>query len=113
MSVSFYVDGEHVMNVANGNFHRICELLGVEMDGGGEMDGAQLEAFGKNVDFVLASLKAMPALDGGKPDVEEVGANGCRIIDCGLPEGYFEERLTQLRSAVEAAQSQHVPLCWG
>jgi len=113
MSVSFYVDGSEQLNVANGNFARLTELLGVEMDWGGEMAGPELAKFREKIAFVLESIQALPELDGGKPDEEDVGARGCRIVYCGLRPGYFTERLTQLRRAVDAAIARGLPLCWG
>ena len=92
------------LNVANGNYIRLMQLLGLDHSGycGTWGDGSLQEVKDK-LTFALESLKAMPELDGGTLTEESKGKGGCVWIDCGLPDGYFQMRLTTLLGIVNKA----------
>lgn len=78
MSVSFYLDGardfDTEFNVANRNFVRLCELLGLDLHQQsqgycGSLTGEALVVFREKVTFALDSVRAMPETDTGVPDV--------------------------------------------
>ena len=111
MSVSVYLrtDGADVdFNVANDNWTRIVELLGLELDDHwcGTFEGPALVDLRDRVVFALDAIKAMPAVDGGTPTVE-VGPNH---FVCGLGEGYFADRLSRLLAVVDRAIATGEPL---
>lgn len=112
MSVSFYVSlGQDApeLNVANGNFVRLMEILGYDHpEAVGEFTDALLLDLRHRVVFVLDSIKAMPDLDGGVP-AQEISQSH---IVCGIPDGYFERRLKALLALIDQAQASGQPLRW-
>lgn len=92
------------MNVANGNFYRLMELLGLSTEEYcGTWGDGSLQHVREKVTFVLEGIKAIPELDGGKEDVIEKSPSGMTMIHCGVREGYFAERLTKLLEIVDKA----------
>jgi hypothetical protein len=92
------------LNVANGNFCRIMELLGFPgAEYCGTFGDGSLQDLQERVTFALQSLIAVPALDTGRPTEETRTKNGGRWIECGTDDGYFTERLTQLSAIIQAA----------
>jgi len=91
--------GELDLNVTNRNAAQIMNLLGFELgdDGAGQIhDVARLE---QRCREELAIIRTAPEiLDGGSPD--ECDGNW---IECGHGQGYFEDRLSQLRVIAEYA----------
>jgi hypothetical protein len=120
MSVSIYLrsslreEDVNELNLANGNFVRLMEMLDVPIDVEdglcGEWRGEQLLHLQANVRIALDGVRAMPELDGGTETVERRGAGGCRVIECGHTPGYFEHRLSALLALVEAAIENQEPL---
>jgi hypothetical protein len=119
MSVSVWsAASPQELNVANGNWARLVDLIGMELaldpwQGEGRLEGAALVEFVGRVRFLLDSITAMPALDGGTLTTECTGAGGCHVIAPGLRPGYFEDRLRLLLAIAEAAQSTHQPVLFG
>ena len=102
------------MNVSNGNFFRIMTLLGYEdVDCCGELRGAALTELLAKVDFVLTSIANMPELDGGTQTIMHQEPGKARMIDCGLPEGYFYQRLSTMECMVAQALSVNGAIVWG
>jgi hypothetical protein len=94
------------MNVANGNFCRLMELLDLEIGEDGYCgtwgDGSLQVVKGKIV-FTLDSFRAMPELDGGKVDVVHNEPGKALMVECGVGAGYFQERLQTLLEIVNKA----------
>src|SRR6266571_3271841 len=109
MSVSIYIRYPNagpifeIMNQSNTNFGRMLALLGLDFSPDGEISGTALLDLQQSVDFITESLQAVPALDSGTEDSLTFGAAGALMIDCGLRPGYFTEKLTILKEAVDRA----------
>lgn len=104
-----------VMNQANTNFKRICTLLGFDCTPTGEISGEALLDLQQSIDFVLETLHAVPALDNGVAQSQseiDLGAQRYIHIDCGVRAGYFREKLTILKSAVDRAVAVRGSLYW-
>lgn len=105
------------MNVANGNFVSLLELLGLCSYNDpdiwcGQWNDGSLQAVKDKITFVLDSLKAMPALDGGT-ETQVSGGNGtCMIVECGLREGYYTLRLNSLLEIINAAIAANGSVVW-
>jgi len=114
MSVTIYTGtgSDSSLNLSNTNFRRLMDLVGIELSESlcGEFAGAALEDLRQRTLFALESVRAMPALDGGTPSVEFVGARGARCVEMGLREGYFESRLSALLAEIEVALETGQPL---
>jgi hypothetical protein len=111
MSITFSVCGhENDLNIANGNFQKLCDLLDIAyFDWCGSVSGDSLIALRDKIDFVLTGIAAMPELDGGTASYEKAP----NWIECGLPEGYYARRLSELRGLVTAAIANESALMWG
>lgn len=89
------------MNVANGNYVRLMELLGLDYsDYCGTWGDGSLQHLQERLGVILEGLKAMPEMDSGVPSTTGKGNGGCKWVDCGLREGYFTERLSKLQELV-------------
>ncbi|MEU3708368.1 hypothetical protein AB0E82_39530 [Streptomyces anulatus] len=101
MSVTFTAElaGEPV-NMANANAARVLGALGYAEPCG--VDDA--ESF---LGRVLIALAVDP-VDAGRPAT----AKG-RLIDCGRPQGYVQERLGELRALAEFARERRLDVVWG
>jgi hypothetical protein len=92
------------MNVANGNYRRIMNLLGLDC---GECCGTwgdgSLQHVADALRIALDGLQGVPGLDGGIPSEESRGKGGCLMVDCGVRVGYFGERLGTLLEIVTKA----------
>ncbi len=112
MSVTFYVQGapeDTELNLANGNFCRLMELIGREYDPQdlyARLQGTDLEIFRAQVLEGIAMIDQMPALDGGLIDVE-ISSN---YIIGGLPPGYYRDRLTRVLRLIDHARQTGQPL---
>ena len=123
MSVTLWIpalnDGHEGVNFSNGNFCRIMDLVGVPgsdnaADGlCGTWPVEQLPSILDKLEFALASLDAMPALDGGSPDQHYRGTMGCQVIECGLPDGYYRRRLNEIRDLVATGIVKGKEVVWG
>lgn len=122
MSVDIYVPGyaDHpdTMNVANGNFRKLADLINLELPQDGSLMGEiyELAKVREQVIIILQGIETMPELDAGTPD-REITANeascplaqalavgfGARVIECGWPPGYIKQRLGQLLRLIELA----------
>ena len=132
MSVDIYIPGltlDDDMNIANGNFRRLADLIGLDIPPPGEGLIGEIYELAKvreQVIIVLQGVAAMPDLDAGteprelhKDDisaaVDPVGfvlahGLGARVIDCGWPPGYIKQRLGQLLRLIEYAIREGKPL---
>jgi len=99
------------LNVSNSNFTALMDLLGYDdPDYCGTIE--DLQNLRSRIDFVLDSIRALPALDEGKPVEHYGGRKGVTIIDCGRADGYFAHRLSELRELVELAEKSSVAIGW-
>ena len=109
MSISFNstIDFDNEVNFSNQNAVGVLALLGVTPENTEEFwNGGTLSA----EDFlgrVLIALAVNPA-DAGVPPTQEGN-----FIDAGRREGYFDERLGQLRDLAERALAGGGSICWG
>lgn len=116
MSVSIFPGNnfDDGINLSNGNFGRVMDLLGLgDVDCCGTWGPDELPDVLDKIDFVLQSLTNVPALDAGTPYVEERGYGGCTIIRCGVPDGYFSRRVGELRTIVTKAINAKQEVNWG
>ena len=123
MSVTLHVqpitdveDSTQYLNLANGNFVSMMELLGIEdyrdQDDclAGEFTGDRLNHLVDQIAFVLDSLVAMPELDNGSATVESTGMRGCKLIELGKRPGYWQDVLLRLTIFALEAQRTKKPL---
>lgn len=106
------------LNLANGNWDRLAKVLGYDDQPIAlSASGQELDALRMRIDCALALIDAEPHRDAGVPDrqvpasvargltgqiVSALGVKG--YIECGLPPGYYRERLGQLAVIVDAAR---------
>lgn len=101
------VDGGEV-NLANTNAIMMLEVLGIEVDDydltgsmpGDEFLGHVLTALATNLD------------DSGISDVVEQGFGGATMVHCGLPEGYWNDRLNTLHDLAQEASRLGRSVVW-
>lgn len=99
------------VNVSNSNARTILEALGIDTSDGlcGEMPA----------DLFLGSALLADALtpaDAGVPAHHSVDHNGqlnTRVIDCGRPAGYMQDRLAQLAELARWCGLGGRPVVWG
>ena len=115
MSVSIYIGAgaEDDLNLANGNFVRVMHLIDEPVDPAnlcGVWEGPALAALAVKVRFALDSIRAMPSVDDGTPAIASRIHGHMAVIDCGLRDGYFADRLSRLMAVIEEALEAGVPL---
>lgn len=103
----FEVHSPAAVNVSNGNAVLLLDLLGLAGPDAwcGRVDGADF------LGRVLLAQAIAPA-DAGRPALETTTGTGARLVDCGRPAGYADDRLTQLRSIAEAAAAAGSTVDW-
>jgi hypothetical protein len=114
MSVDLFVAGRpgapEAINVANGNWARLVEVIGIELGEDpwyGEI--ANLAQLRERVQICLEGVRAMPAL--GEIPNEAYGVpDGPLVIVCGWEPGYLEMRLQQLLKLIDFAIREGKPL---
>lgn len=113
MSVSVYTqpreDMANEFNVANGNWQRITQFCGLSVGYYGRWDDEMLYIVRDIIQRRLDIIALRPDLDAGTPD--ESLRPGFTI--CGVPPGYYRERLTHLLRILDDAISRHVPVFFG
>jgi hypothetical protein len=95
------------VNMANGNARYVMGLLGIEFgDGSGSMPAAE---FAERLGFATV----VGGGDAGTVTVEYREAGGARVIECGRPVGYADQRLAQLVEIAEWALAHGREVHWG
>ena len=104
------------VNMANGNVVAVFKVLGLLSDtpDGSDIDdpfqGGSLSA----EDFLGRILVASIAdTSPARPTVESRGPQGAMFIECGLGEGYVQDRLADLRVVAEYAVANDRDVEWG
>lgn len=93
------------VNMSNANAAQVIERLGLDFDYCGTIAAADL--------LGRAMLGTVGRDDSGVPSVEDRGENGARVIECGLPAGYFAARLGSLADLATLALARGVGITWG
>lgn len=92
------------LNVANGNYVRIMELIGLDSsEYCGTWGDGSLQYVADRIRVCLDGLQGIPELDAGIPDRVERSHSGFTVVHCGVSEGYFGERLASLLAIVNKA----------
>lgn len=93
------------LNIANGNFHRLMTLLGYsDFDYCGSFGDGSLQDLKSRIEFIRGGIKAIPDMDGGTPTIEHRSSPyQATMVECGLREGYFDDRLSTLLEIVNVA----------
>lgn len=97
------------LNLSNANARMILGLLGYGYDHPEEVDelvgtleADMLEARCLlTLGFMPVENKGIPAIETGGP-----GTGSARILECGVAEGYVEDRIERLRKLAEFARSK-------
>ena len=105
------------VNMANGNVVGIFKVLGLLSDTPDSTDvddafqGGSLSA----EDFMgrIVIAEALAPISPARPTVESQSSQGARFIECGLPEGYVQERIADLRVVAEYGVSNNREIQWG
>ena len=105
------------VNMANGNVVEIFKVLGLLSDAPDNADvddafqGGSLSA----EDFMgrIVIAEAMAPISPARPTVESQSSQGARFIECGLPEGYMQGRIADLRVVAEYAIANNRDIQWG
>ncbi|MFI8932373.1 hypothetical protein ACIG3E_32500 [Streptomyces sp. NPDC053474] len=92
------------VNLANTNARRVLDVLGLADEHGDLAGGAAAEDF---LGRCLVALALEPA-DAGVPAVQEG-----RVIDCGRPAGYLQDRLAELHDLAAWCAAQGRAVSWG
>jgi len=121
MSVSFFarkgnqlLNKDNDINLSNRNAMIVLQTLSFRPDeycGGVKND--ELENFILRCDLALQLIKAEPSLDPGMPTTTYSEPGKMTMIDFGLPAGYLQERITQLRDLACFAYKHGAELSWG
>jgi hypothetical protein len=119
MSVTFFttdIDGTDTdgMNVSNANARAILHLIGEESASTDDLCGSwapvALPALQAKIELMVRALRATPEFDLGR-DVSVSHEEGQPLlIDCGLPAGYFEDRLMRLLQEITVARRSGRPV---
>jgi hypothetical protein len=96
------------VNMSNANAARVCETLGIDLDEEGWCGSLPAADF---LGRVLMALAVLP-VDAGVP-WHEVPGPGARMIECGRPEGYTQDRLGQLRELADWAVAHDAEIDFG
>jgi hypothetical protein len=115
VSINVWVEGDpnHEtagdFNVSNDNWMRLLSLIGADdlTLWAGSLCGGGLADFRCKVVFALETVRRMPELDSGTPS-RHIG----NIVEAGLPEGYYQMRLTALLALVDRALRRGTALLW-
>lgn len=118
MSVTLYLGDipfTECMNLSNANWHALMRL--VDFDGDPICDrvvpgDGRFELLDFQVSFTFHSMSAMPELDGGRPSSVNREPGQVTIIDCGLREGYWMEKLSEFMRYLRHARELNLPLRW-
>lgn len=99
------VDETPEMNVSNANARLVLDALGY----GDALRDEDLTGQASGEDFLGRVLTAVAVAhaDVGIP-AHQMG----RVIECGRPEGYLDDRLDTLRTVAEAAIASGRDVCW-
>ena len=100
--------GELSVNMSSSNAFRVCQSLGIDLEDEGWCGGMTAEDF---LGRVLVALAIEP-VSAGIPS-HEVPGPGARMIDCGRPEGYLQDRLGQLRELADWAVANGAEISFG
>ena len=103
-------DQDPQLRVSNGNGVRLLQTLGLSTE-----DDIAYSGSVPADDFlgrILIAL-ALEPVDEGLPLVESITSGGARLVDCGRPEGYIQDKLKALLNVVEFAKSQNSNITWG
>lgn len=94
------------VNMSNANAMQVIERLGIEFDYCGSIGAADL--------LGRAMTGNVGRDDSGVSTVERggPGTGTARIIECGLPAGYFDGRLEQLARLAAAALAGGLSVSW-
>jgi hypothetical protein len=93
------------LNISNANAAQILDRLGIEFDHCGAFDPADL--------FGRAAVGNIGRDDSGVA-ASVIGGNGrVALIECGLPAGYFEDRLGALTRLAQYAIEHGTLVSWG
>lgn len=96
---------ERVMvNMSNTNAALVIERLGLEFDYSGSISADDL--------LGRALVGNIGRDDTGTATHVDAAAGRATIVECGLPDGYFDSRLGALAELAEAAQAFGVPVTW-
>lgn len=93
------------INVSNTNAQMILERLGVEFDYCGEIQASDL--------LGRAMTANVGRDDSGIAATEDRAEGRATIIECGLPAGYFDDRMEGLTNLALAALASGLMVVWG
>jgi len=93
------------VNVSNTNAAQILDRLGIEFDYCGVIDPADL--------FGRAAVANIGRDDSGVDATEISGDGHATMIDCGMRNGYFADRLGSLERLASLAMDRGLLIAWG
>ena len=97
-------DGVPEVNLSNSNAFLALERLGIEPDYCGEFDP---------VDFMGRAMVAnVGREDDGVPSVVDAQPGRATMVDCGLPAGYWADRMGALAEVATYARDKGVAVYW-
>lgn len=99
---------ELAVNMSSSNAFRVCQSLGIDLEAEGWCGSMTAEDF---LGRILVALAIEP-VSAGIPS-HEVPGPGVRMIECGRPEGYLQERLGQLRELADWAVANNAEISFG
>ena len=121
MSISFYarkgnqlLNEDNEINMSNRNAMIVLQTLSFDpTEYCGVVTNNELENFILRCDLALQLIKAEPSLDPGLETVIEKGETGPTFVHFGLPAGYLQERISQLRDLASFAWKHQAELSFG
>ena len=107
---AFDTDVDPQLQVSNTNGLRLLESLGLSTP-------EEPQYFGtvSAEDFLGRTLiaLALEPTDEGIPLVDSITSGGARLIECGRPVGYLQQKLEMLRDVITFAQKHNSNISWG
>lgn len=97
------------VNMSNSNAARVCASLGIDLDAEGWCGSLDAADF---LGRVLLALAVDP-VDAGRPATVDAAPGRATFIDCGRPQGYTQERLSQLRELADWAIAHDAVISFG